>query len=486
MRYAFIYFFLLTCHLGIGQIALPKNDVQAYAEKLRSFEAIEQAPFSFYVKDLSNDSVIANINGQMSIPAASVMKLVTTASALKILGSKHQFKTKLKYSGYIDTTTHTLHGNLYIIGAGDPTLGSKYYNEVGTAENFLYQWADTVKTLGIQQIEGTVIADGSIYHYDGVPTGWTWGDLGNYYGAGPNGLTIFDNLVQLEFKTGAEKTLTELTCTMPYIPGFFIKNNVSAAKSNRDNAYVFGAPYSFDWFVNGSIPRNKESFIVKAANPDPELTFAIAFDYALNQTGIHTDFNPTTNRQLEKDSSYQKPKLTSLYTHYSPSLSSIIDLTNQRSVNLFAEHLLCEISNKRSGFGSTHNGALICKAYWKSKIGTTGLLMADGSGLSRSNAVSAKFLVELLNYMKGSQSLKNSLAISGKKGTMASIARNTSAHGRVYGKSGTMNKIKAYAGYVDTKTGKKLAYAMIINNYDCPTSKIKTYFQNLMIKMAEY
>ena len=88
--------------------------------------------------------------------------------------------------------------------------------------------------------------------------------------------------------------------------------------------------------------------------------------------------------------------------------------------------------------------------------------------------------------MKGSSTLKNSLAIAGKKGTMASIGRNSPAQGRVYGKSGTMTRMKAYTGYVDSKTGKKLAYAMIINNYNCKTSTIKKYFQSLMIKMAEY
>jgi D-alanyl-D-alanine carboxypeptidase/D-alanyl-D-alanine-endopeptidase (penicillin-binding protein 4) len=120
------------------------------------------------------------------------------------------------------------------------------------------------------------------------------------------------------------------------------------------------------------------------------------------------------------------------------------------------------------------------------KIDASGLFMTDGSGLSRSNAVNTKFFIDLLGYMKSSKMLKNSLAIAGKKGTMASIGRNTAASGRVIGKSGTMTRMKAYTGYVTTKTGKHLAYAMIINNYNCKTRDVKKYFQALMVKMAEY
>jgi len=83
-------------------------------------------------------------------------------------------------------------------------------------------------------------------------------------------------------------------------------------------------------------------------------------------------------------------------------------------------------------------------------------------------------------------SLKNSLSLAGKSGTMAGMCRGTTASGRVYGKSGTMTRIKSYAGYVDTQSGKKLAYAMTMNNHACSNSQVRKYFQYLMVKMARY
>ncbi|MFK8038276.1 MAG: D-alanyl-D-alanine carboxypeptidase/D-alanyl-D-alanine-endopeptidase [Crocinitomicaceae bacterium] len=483
-----IVFFLIIFQgtISNSQTVKPVNPIQNYAETIQTFPGVEQAPFSFYVKNLDNGQIVANVNGSMSIPAASTMKLVTTATAIKILGTKHRFKTKIGYTGTIDSITKTLNGDIVIIGGGDPTLGSKYFTDDGQEDDFMNSWADSILSYGIEHINGKVIADGSAYRYLGVPTGWVWGDLGNYYGAGPNGLTIYDNILKLYYNTEGIGTIAKLACIKPYIPNLYISSTVTAAKSRRDNAYVFGAPYSFDWFVTGSIPHSREDFIVKAANPDPELTFAHVFNSILQHKGISVSFYPETERNLRKKENYKTEKRTIIFTHLSPKLSRIINLTNQYSVNLFAEHLLCEISHKRSGYGSTYNGALIAKAYWGKKFNSKPLIMTDGSGLSRSNAVSAEFYINLLSAMKGSSTFKNSLAIAGKRGTMSSIGRKTSAQGRVIGKSGTMSKMKAYAGYVNTKTGKKLAYAMIINNYTCPTSKIKSYFQNLMIKMAVY
>ena len=487
MRSILFFLILLPFTFAIGQHEnLPNNAVQNYLSSIPNQPGIGQAAFTCYVVDLGNNQVVAAQHENMRIPPASTMKLVTTAAALEILGPNYKFKTKLAYSGKINLKTKTLEGDLYIIGGGDPTLGSKYFTEDGEEGDFLLAWADSIKKLGINHINGRVVADGSAYAYQGSPSGWVWGDMGNYYGAGPNGLTIYDNMLKLYFDTKGIGSNAKLTCTVPYLPGFYLGGSVIAAKSSRDNAYVFGAPYGLDWFITGSIPYKRKDFMVKAANPDPELTFTHEFNQALQAKGITIKYFPETERNLLKDSAYVHPKLKTIFTHESPTLLSIINLTNLYSINLFAEHLLCEIATKRKGIGSTHDGALIAKAYFASKFDCSGLIMTDGSGLSRSNAMSAHFLVNLLKHMKNSKQFNNSLAIAGKKGTMSSIGRRTAASGRVIGKSGTMSKIKAYAGYVNSSSGKKLAYAMIMNNYETPTSKVKSYFEKLMVLMATY
>ncbi|MCG8575566.1 MAG: D-alanyl-D-alanine carboxypeptidase/D-alanyl-D-alanine-endopeptidase [Flavobacteriales bacterium] len=469
---------------------VPGTAVQKLAKEISGYQSLKHSAFSFYVKNMGSGNAVADINSEMSIPSASTMKLVTTATATQVLGRGYRWKTRLAYSGEIDSASNTLNGDLYIIGGGDPTLGSRHYNREGHERDFLTTWADTIAAYGIDSINGRVIADASIYHYDGVPSGWPWGDIGNYYGAGPSGLTIFDNMCRLHFETGEQSgDSTMLLCITPHIPGLRVQNYVTSANSSKDNAYVYGAPYSKDWFVRGSIPKNKDDFQVKASIPDPEYIAAIELDYALEQKGVHVAYAPTTYRELSKNIPFKRPETTEIYVHRSPTLASVMKFVNQKSINLFAEHILCQISVKRSGYGSTSNGALVCMNYWKNKIDASGLFMTDGSGLSRSNAVSAHFLVDLLVFMSNTKSadgFKESLALAGKRGTMSGIGRGTAAEGRVFGKSGTMTRMKSYAGYVDTKNGKRLAYAMIINNYNCSTSQVTKYFKALMVKMANY
>jgi D-alanyl-D-alanine carboxypeptidase/D-alanyl-D-alanine-endopeptidase (penicillin-binding protein 4) len=328
MRTLFLSSFIfLIANSGMSQeVTKPANGIQTYAETIMTDTQLKHAVFGFYVKDMTTGTVVADYNSEMSMPPASTMKLVTTATAFQVLGRGYKFKTKIMYSGTFDSLSGTINGDIYIIGGGDPTLGSKYFNKDGTQRDFLTQWADTLYAMGIRNVTGKVVADASIYRYEGVPSGWVWGDMGNYYGAGPSGLTIFDNLLELHFKTGPNAgDSTELHCTVPYVPGITIKNFVKAADSKDDDAYVFGAPYSYDWFVRGSIPKNQEDFIVKASIPDPEFIAALELDYALSQRGIKVKYAPTTFRELDKETPFTKPALTELYVHESPSLGSVIN-----------------------------------------------------------------------------------------------------------------------------------------------------------------
>ena len=491
------YFFQLSILLCLSVSSFSQDEpdailtnIQRTADLYMNYNSLKNAAFSFYVKDMGSGDVYADYNAEMSIPSASTMKLVTTATAFQILGSGYRFETKVMHSGEVDENG-VLHGDLYIIGGGDPTLGSRYFTKHDEERDFLYEWVDSVKSYGIKKVDGRVIADGSLYHYDGIPSGWVWADMGNYYGAGPAGLTIFDNMATFHFKTPKEAgEPTELTCITPDIPGINVVNSVISADSDKDNAYVYGAPWSYDWFVRGSIPKHRQDFKVKASIPDPEKVAALEFDYALEQSGIDVIFAARTMRELKKEMNFEKPELKLIHNHESPYLSTIINVTNRSSINLFAEHILCQISVKQSGYGSTYNGASICWNYWNGKVGASGLNMTDGSGLARSNSVSAKFLVDMLVYMHNSSGngdrLMTSMALAGKRGTMAGMCRGTSASGRVYGKSGTMTRVKSYAGYVYSKSGKKLAYAMIINNHNCSNYQIREYFENLMVKMSVF
>lgn len=475
-------------HISIGQTVY-KNNVQRTAESILQESTLKNASFSFYVFDATSDSAIANIDGDRTLVPASTMKILSTATALRKLGSSYRFKTKLEHDGYIDTLTGILHGNIYIKGGGDPTLGSKYFKK--EKEQFKLDWIEAIKSKGIKKINGAIIGDASYYTDDMIPASWIWGDIGNYYGAGPSGLTVYDNLFYIDFKSGENAgDSTWVECIRPYQQNLNLENRVKAAKIKSDQAYIFGAPYEDYKLINGRIPMARDSFSVKGAIADP--SFQIAFDltWMLRNDSVDVSLNPTTVRRLKQKGISTKVNRNEIHVHKSPSLARIVYYTNMFSVNLYAEHCLREVAKKQYKDGSNYSGTIAIDKYWKSKgVDTRGMHVNDGSGLSRQNAISAKHLVGVLKYMRNSNSYKtfySSLPVAGKTGTLKSMCKGTAAQGNLRAKSGTMTRVKSYAGYVTSKSGKKLVFAMILNNFQGKSSLAKKKLEKIMVAMANY
>jgi D-alanyl-D-alanine carboxypeptidase/D-alanyl-D-alanine-endopeptidase (penicillin-binding protein 4) len=158
------------------------------------------------------------------------------------------------------------------------------------------------------------------------------------------------------------------------------------------------------------------------------------------------------------------------------------------SVNLFAEQLICLANHYKSGNGSSSTAADYIQSFWEPKIGK-GFTITDGSGLSRNNGVSAYHFTQLLKSMKTSahfEEFKKTLPVAGKSGTLSSVCKGQQASGRLFAKSGTMTRIKSYAGYVESESGKTIAFAIIVNNYSSSSSTLVKKMEPIFNAMAQY
>ncbi len=176
---------------------------------------------------------------------------------------------------------------------------------------------------------------------------------------------------------------------------------------------------------------------------------------------------------------------------YSPELSEIIKLTNFKSINLFAEHLYKQSQLKKANFISKNIDKNFIKNYWRNKgLNTKGMFIFDGSGLSRYNGITAKQLVYILRYMKTKSKYSDvfisSIPLAGKEGTVKGMCKNTSAENNLRAKSGSLRNVRAYAGYVKTKSGRDLAFAIITNNFTCSSSKARKKLEKVLISLAEF
>ncbi len=466
------------------------NSIEKAVEIFLEDKELKNASFSFMVKDVKTNTVIAEKDSDMSLVPASTMKVVTTAAAFEILGSGYKYKTILQYSGYIDDSC-TLHGDIYIKGGGDPTLGSKFFRDYYYEPNFLHEWALSVRNLGIDSVDGRIIGDADIYGFDPTPITWIYGDLGNYYGAPPNGLTIFDNTCYLVLESGPNNgDSTSIVCIEPEIPDMDFDNTVTSAPTFDDNSVIIGPPYRGSRYIKGTIPKNKDEFEIRGSIPDPANQAAFELQMSLHEIGIIVNNGYTTTRKLKINNRLCDVTRKNFYTQVSPPVGNIAWFVNMNSVNLFAEHLCITIGLVKYGNASTASGCAAITEHWKKRgIDTEGLYMNDGSGLSRHDAISAHHLTDIMVYMsksKNASTFESTLPVAGKSGTLSNIGKKSVITGNLKAKSGTMQRVKSYSGYVKSKSGKKLAFAMIVNNFNCPVKSIVTKLETLMVAMANY
>lgn len=482
-----LFLFIIAVLIGFSGSTQTTKDVRLALQKMAADKDLKNASISFYALDIDSNKVIGGLASSRSLVPASTMKLVTTATALEMLGPNKRFPTRIKYTGEIDTNC-VLNGNIYIDGGGDPCLGSKRFpKQYG---NFINKWAIAIQNLGIDSINGRVIADATIFSEQMIPSTWIWADLGNYYGAGPCGLSIYENKCNVEFSSFNKGDSTEITCVYPYIPNLKFENNVKSMITHKDLSYIFGAPYQDDRIFKGGIPVNKEKFMVKGSIPDPAYLAAFELDMELRALGLKLANPSTTIRKMKIDGlPIEKLKKRTVITTWSPKVISIINLTNMHSINLYAEHLMNQIGIAKYRSGDTGSGTQATTLFWKKKeLDVEGFYVYDGSGLSRFNAVTAKQLVGILKYMNESEHKElflKSLPVAGKSGTLRTLGRGTAAQGRVKAKSGTMTRVKSYAGYVTTKNKRNIAFAIIANNYNCTSFQMKKKIEKIMIKLAE-
>ncbi|MBN2681730.1 MAG: D-alanyl-D-alanine carboxypeptidase/D-alanyl-D-alanine-endopeptidase [Bacteroidales bacterium] len=448
---------------------------------------LKNASISFLAIDVSDGTTVSELNPDMSLIPASVQKAVTTATILELFGSGHRFVTKIEYNGEIDSNG-VLNGDLYITGGGDPALGSRFYKD--HYGNFISAWADSVEKIGIKTINGRIIADESIFPVPVVPGSWTWSDIGNYFGAYASGLTIFDNTYELSFSSGLKNgDSTRIDSIIPKIPNMVFLNKVKSSDNNSDNAYIYGGPYSDFRIIHGTIPKGKKDFRIKGSIPNPALLAAEFLKEKLIAKSINIVGETTTSLMLELDNNIDTLPRKTITQTLSPTLASLVNQTNMVSYNLFAEHFVKHLGVKRYSCGDTYSGTMAVENFWASKgIDTKGMYINDGCGLSRMNVITARQICGILSYMYKSKNKKvyfESLPVSGKSGTMSSFARGTSTDGKIHAKTGTISRVRSFAGYIEANNGKVYSFSIIVNNFNCSSNKMKKKIETVLTALMK-
>ena len=462
---------LILPFLLLTMVLLAKNPVDDFINN----PLLANANISLLVKDLATNKTICQYRPTNSSIPASTMKLVTTATALELLGPTFRFQTKLEIDGTL-SSTGILNGNLYIRGGGDPTLGSEHLGD----KDFLTKWVEEVKKAGIKKITGQIIADGSLYDNEGVNPKWTWEDIGNYYAAGAYGISYMDNTYQLVLRSGPVGSTPEILRIVPEMPAMTFENQLKSTTIEFDSAYFYGAPHSYLRSIRGEIPANRIEYIIKGDIPNPGLLLAEHFQEKLTESGIAI-------HQLPSDIVPENMGRRVILVHESPELSEIIKETNVKSNNGYAEQIFRYLATTKNPVATSNRAVQVVRSFWKSKgLPVEQLFMYDGCGLSPVDAVSSQFFVDLLVYMQTISPYKeaffNSLPVSGKSGTLTNFLQKSALQGKVHANSGTISRVKCYAGYVDVKQ-KNYVFAIMVNNPNGTSKAVNKKIEEFLLKL---
>jgi D-alanyl-D-alanine carboxypeptidase/D-alanyl-D-alanine-endopeptidase (penicillin-binding protein 4) len=465
-----IFLFLIIPSLCAAQL----NTV---LEEWKNDKALKNASIAFSVLDAKTSEVIAEHDSHRALIPASTLKIVSTSAAINLLGIDFRYETKLLYTGEFNKKTGVLNGDLIIMGSGDPTLGSEnFYKD----EKITDKWAIVLKDKGLKEIKGKIIGDAS-YFDRGIPNAWIWEDISNYYGATSCGLSFMDNKFKVNFSTKESGSLAKITGISPsYLSNSITLTSDVTAKGTEDEAYAYGDPFSFTKEIHGTIPPDKNNYEIEVALPDPALLCAEYLYTSLTQLGIKCNANLIRSDYKGVDNGRQL-----VYTHYSPTLDRIIYFTNIKSINHY-----CESITRTIGKGNKDAGLNQVKKYWSARgIDTTELFMDDACGLSRINTATTNFESQLLCKIYRDTSmykiLNGSLPIAGKQGSMSSLGKGKFIENNLRAKTGYITRIRAYCGYVKTKSGKDLAFSVMFNNYNCSAKEARLKLEKFMVALGE-
>lgn len=470
-------FYLCLCSLLIVSASWTQQiKMTDYMESFVERDVFKHATLSATVLEVNGEAELLGYRKDKAMIPASSLKILTTYSALQFLGKDYTYKTDLSYAGTI-LGDGTLEGSVYITGSGDPTLGSSKFKGYLNFPDLIADMTSGIRSAGISCVSQEVIADESLFNSYPISPSWQWNDLGNYYAGGAWGLNINDNQYYVYFGQQPSKgMIPKLLRYGPKIPNLTFQNEVETGDpGSGDNAYIFGGPYDYTKRIVGTIPPGAKEFTIKGSIPDPPLFLAYHVQYALQQKKVKVDGYKSL---FEWDT--KKPKLNLIKSYRSPPVSDIVKSANFDSNNLYCEALLKTIGLEETGKGSGSGGIKVIKDYLKSlSIDVEGLRMDDGSGLSARNLVSTSVMAKFLKKQANAKDLQwatSFLPRMGSQGTVRNMLSNSPAKDRVWAKSGSMEGILSYTGYIKAKSGKWLSFCIIVNGFP---QKIRTIRKHL-------
>ncbi|MGB4969659.1 MAG: D-alanyl-D-alanine carboxypeptidase/D-alanyl-D-alanine-endopeptidase, partial [Saprospiraceae bacterium] len=424
----------------------------------------DETSISFYLVDLSTGQKIASYDENRALVPASIQKIITSSFILKETSFDFKYRTPFFLQGIKDSGS-IFQGNLVVIGKGDPSLGSEYLSDAYTISQLADTIANRLLLQGINTFTGTIKLDEQFISDIPENKEWLWYDLGNYYGAGCYSINYLENEAKISLDASLiNGGICEIRNIQPALFKHHYHSSVIGVQQPALNeVYVLGTSQANIHAIKGQWKCcTKDTLVIRSALMQPAKTFGEALLSSLRIRGI---------RFLESQGEHLDEKQL-LYEYASPSLNRLVQRAMLKSVNLYAESFLHTLgfiwngsTNRQKALDTLNEkikGILNCEADF---------ILEDGSGLSPKNMISAFRMVQYLQWINKQKELEKYwmlLPDNKKEGSLSKylkILPKQKVELRL--KSGSMERVRSYAGYLVKDNKPKYAISLIVNHYSC-------------------
>lgn len=415
---------------------------------------------------------------------ASNNKLFTTAAALELLGADFQFRTTVSAWGKV-AAGGLLRGSLVVVGRGDPNISGRFHK--GKATAVLEQWAAAVAEAGIKRVRGGVVADATYFDRMHTHPDWPRGSHAAWYCAPTGALSFNDNCVSLIVQPSKTRGALAVCSTVPATGYVRIVNSCRTTMPRRGahKVVVHRRLGSNQLLVSGRIRQKAPPVRAPVTVHDPALYTATVFREVLIAKGIEVG-GPA--RVRTPDFRIDPADCAELVTTTS-SLADSVAVANTRSQNFYAEQILKTLGREHKGKGTFRHGAAAVGEFLRqAKIRGT-YAYRDGSGLAPGNRFTPRQVAALLAYMncrRAGTLFWRSLAEPGKAGTLLRRHGLRPLQGRLFAKTGYIQGVSALSGYLEARTGRLLAFAILVNDFKASLGEVRAAQDRICLLLDRY
>ena len=485
----------LICYMPVSGAAKKRRPplAERVERVIAGSPALARAHVGIRVVDLKGKPLFERNARSWFVPASNT-KLYSTALALTRLGPEYRMTTRVVAEAALERDG-VVRGDLRLVGGGDPALSGRTYpydkdKEWADAAPGIEALADQIERAGVRRIDGALIGDDTAYVWEPFPDGWSIDDPLYEYGAPVSALTLQDNSFRLEVRPGeAAGDAADVYLSADSGQVTLVPHVTTLAAGERGRIRVERPANTSELRVFGTIAAGAKPFTTLLAVTDPALYAAQVLAETLQRRGIRVRDPARARHRIEVEDA--GPDWTFvLAERQSRPLAELVQVVNKVSQNLHAELLLREVGRQGKPFGSREAGLEELKTFLETGVGLQkeDVNFEDGSGLSRLTLLTPEATTKLLVFMARSESKDAwfaSLPVGGEDGTLSRRFTGPAEKAKIRAKTGTLSHVSALGGYLEHRRLGRLAFSVMVNNYNTLPSEARRGIDKLVSTLLE-